>query len=213
VVADVPLDEYGPDRLEQRLRDLDWVARAALAHEEVVEHFARARGSAVVPMKLFTMFSSEERAVREMARRRAEIGAALRRVAGCEEWAVRVVRGAPKRDPQPLSAARSGTDFLRARKRVRDSARDEAVDATRAADAAFAQLSPIARDARRRNDAPAGAVPPLLDAAFLVPSSRRSKFRTAARRAARTCAEAGAEMTLTGPWPAYNFVQPSTERA
>jgi hypothetical protein len=41
-----------------------------------------------------------------------------------------------------------------------------------------------------------------------VPATRRARFRSLARRLAAGSAKAGAQMTLTGPWPAYNFVQP-----
>ena len=63
ILTSVPLTEYGPDALESKLRDLDLVAELAVAHESVVEFFARASGVTVVPMKMFTMFSSVERAV------------------------------------------------------------------------------------------------------------------------------------------------------
>ena len=213
-VSEVPLDGYGPGPLESKLRDLDWVSEAALAHEAVVEHFARLRGAAVVPMKLFTMFSSEPRAVADVQSRRAAIEAILAHIGGCEEWGVRVSRSAalPVRALPTAAAPRTGTAFLAARKQARDAVRDASQQAARAAAHVFEELSPIAKDARRREDAPAGAVPPLLDAAFLVPEGARSKFRLAARRAARACAAAGAEMLLTGPWPAYNFVQPGGER-
>ena len=60
---------------------------------------------------------------------------------------------------------------------------------------------------RWRDDAPEGAAaPPVLDAAFLVPANRRVRFKSAARRLAADSAKAGAEITLSGPWPAYNFV-------
>jgi len=208
VVSSVPLDRYGPGTLETALRDIDWVAEVAVAHEAVVEYFARLRNAAVVPMKLFTMFSTEERAAAEMQQRRKDIDAVLRRIAGCEEWGIRVTQGRVRAVSTPLPEARSGTEFLAGRKRARDNARAAVEKAATAAAMVFDELSPMAKDARQRVEAPAGAVPPLLDAAFLVPSARRARFRGAARRAARTCAEAGAEMTLTGPWPAYNFVQP-----
>lgn len=210
VVSDVPLDVYGPERLEAALGDLDWVARVAVAHEAVVEHFARRRAVTVVPMKLFTMFSTVERAAREMRARRRAISGVLRRVAGCEEWGVRVTRGTPPRRATAAAApvARSGVAFLAARREARDRAREAAAGAVTAADTAFDALAPLARDVRRRDSAPGGAVPLLLDAAFLVPTSRRARFQAVARRTAALCAESGAIMTLTGPWPPYNFVQP-----
>src|SRR5262245_33979369 len=205
ILSEVPLDRYGSDRLEIALRDLDWVAEIAIAHESVVEHFAGLRDAAVVPMKLFTMFSNEARAVEEMNSRRTEIDAVFGRIAGCEEWGLRVTRRTrPAR--APAARPRSGTAFLAARKKVRDDARSAVEKAATAALAAYDLLLPLAKDARRRNDSPSGATPPLLEAAFLVRSRGRAKFRAAARRAARLCDNAEAEMTLTGPWPAYNFV-------
>jgi Gas vesicle synthesis protein GvpL/GvpF len=215
VAADVPLGDYGSPALEQALRDMQWVADIAVAHEAVVEFFAGLRGASIIPMKLFTMFSSPARAVAEMRSRRREIQGALRRIAGCEEWGVRILKEpvSPSRGAAAASRA-SGADFLRAKKRARDEARESVRVAADAAEETFGVLAPIARDVRRRDDAPAGASsPPLVDAAFLVPTARRARFRSAARKAAAACAVAGAALTLSGPWPAYNFVQGRGDRS
>ena len=53
------------------------MARAAVAHEAVVESFIGA--SAVVPMKLFTIFTSDERALEHMRRDAPRVDAVLRR--------------------------------------------------------------------------------------------------------------------------------------
>lgn len=213
VAAEVPLADYASARLEERLRDLDWVAEIALAHEAVVERFAAVTGAAVVPMKLFTMFSSPERARADLARRRREIEAVLKRIRGCREWGVRVTRAAAAGPASPRAAApASGTAFLTAKKRARDDARERQRRAVEAAETVFESLSRLARDAHRR-DAPAGATtPPLVDAAFLVPDAGQARFKAAVRRAARLCRDADAALVLTGPWPAYNFVQ-AAERA
>jgi hypothetical protein len=217
VMARVPLDVYGPEPLATALQDLRWVSDVAVAHEAVVEHFSRQAGATVIPMKLFTMFSTTARAVEEMRSRRAAIDRVIRRVGGCEEWGVRITRSAPARPrgaaagaPRGRSAAppASGVAFLAAKKQARDDARESERAAAAAAHAAFEALSEIARDARRRDDVPQGAAsPPVLDAAFLVPNGRRARFRAAARRLAAATAKAGARLTVTGPWPAYNFVQ------
>jgi len=209
VAAEVPLDVYGPVPLERALRDLDWVGAVALRHEAVVEHFARRRAIAVVPMKLFTMFSTRERAAAAIRGRRRALERVFRRIAGCEEWGVRVTRQAavPPGETRKRPAGRpsGGAAFLAARKR----ARDEAVNARRAAadaaEEAYRSLAGLACD-RRRRDAGGPGPSPLLDAAFLVRADERATFRAAARRLARQVAHHGGIMTLTGPWPPYNFV-------
>jgi len=212
VLAEVPLDTYGSEQLEARLQDLDWVGRVALAHEAVVEHFVSQPGLAVVPMKLFTMFSSHDRAIAEISRRRTRIEAAARRIAGAEEWGIRIMRSAADgRSAAGRTATAgivSGAAFLAAKKHARDAARSASVAAAESALEAYERLAALSRDVRRRNDTPASATtPPLLDAAFLVPADKRARFKAAAKREAARCAKAGAELILSGPWPAYNFVE------
>ena len=211
--ADVPPDRYGPDSIEAGLRDLDWVSRIALAHEAVVEHFARDRTATVVPMKLFTIFSSRNRACEEMRRRAPELRGILRRIAGCQEWGIRIARTAqPARATSLGPAAETGAAFLAAKKVLRDRAREGARVAAAAAEDAFGTVAGLARSVRR-HAAPRGAErPPLVDAALLVPVSSRARFAAAAKQAARACRAGGVELTLTGPWPAYNFIQPERRR-
>jgi hypothetical protein len=137
----------------------------------------------------------------------------MKRLRGCQEWGVRVTR----RTETVTSRAKrtdgaSGTAFLAAKKQARDAAREQTVKAATVAETAFKTLSRLSRDARRR-EAPAEATtPPFVDAAFLVPLGRRAAFRSTARRLEAACRKAGADLTLTGPWPAYNFVQDEQER-
>lgn len=210
VCASVPLTSYGSGVLETSLRDLAWVGDIAVAHEAVVEHFASRKDATAVPMKMFTMFSSDARALEEMRSRRRDILAVARHIAGCEEWGVRITRKAPAVGTSGPETVRptSGSAFLTAKKEARDLARNLVRAATESAEHAYVTLSALSRDARRRDDAPAGAVaPPLLDAAFLVPAARRSRFKAAARRLAAAGTRAGTEISVTGPWPAYNFVR------
>jgi hypothetical protein len=214
IAAGVPLDRYGAEPLTAALRDLDWVSHAALAHEAVVEHFSRRRGVTALPMKMFTMFSTAERAVQDLRGRRRSLLAVFKRIEGAEEWGVRIAL-----DPRPAGdgaarpAAAGGAAFLAAKKAARDRVREAAWAAAEAAEAGFATLDAVARASSRRDDVPAGATaPPLLDAAFLVPIARRARFKAAAKAWAATCRRAGARMTLTGPWPAYSFAHPAEPR-
>jgi hypothetical protein len=214
VTADVPLARYAPSQLESGLRDLTWVSEVAVAHEAVVEHFTKVRRATVVPMKLLTLFSTPERAEAEMRMRRPELAAIVRRIRGCAEWGVRVMRRQAAATSRSSKPATSGAAFLAATRQARDHARQAARNAADVAERVYDRLAPFARAARRRNDTPAGvATPPLLDAVFLVPGGRKIKFRAVARQAAVDCRSAGAELTLTGPWPAYNFARRSGDPA
>src|SRR5712691_3283548 len=88
-VADAPLDRYGEAAINRGLGDLDWVSRAAIAHEAVVESFIGE--TAVLPMKLFTIFTSDERALTHVRGERQRILAVSKRVANQHEWGVRVI--------------------------------------------------------------------------------------------------------------------------
>ena len=61
VVADAPLSRYSEHAINRGLADLEWVSRAAVAHESVIESFVDE--TAVLPMKLFTIFTSDARAL------------------------------------------------------------------------------------------------------------------------------------------------------
>ncbi|HET7696478.1 MAG TPA: GvpL/GvpF family gas vesicle protein [Vicinamibacterales bacterium] len=209
IAADVPLAQYGPGRLEPRLQDLDWVATAAVGHEAVVEFFSRPKGSAVIPAKLFTLFSSVDKAIADVAARRASIERVMKRIAGAEEWGIRVTRRpvAPSAEESPRPAPMTGAAFLASRKAARDAAASARTAASAAAEAAFHALARHAREATARDRRPEpGTNPPVLEAAFLVPLSARARFKAEARRQASACDRAAADLALTGPWPAYNFV-------
>ena len=208
VAADVPTDLYTGPGLEHALVDLDRVGRIALGHEAVVEHFAKQSTHTVIPLKLFTMFSSREKAAADIRARKAAIERTMKRIAGAEEWGVRVFPAdrSPATSVPADAPAISGAAFLAAKKQARDVARTARLAAAEAATHVFTRLSAIARDAHQRVDAPAtAATPPLLDAAFLVPAEKRAAFQKAAQREAEACQRAGAELALTGPWPAYHF--------
>lgn len=209
VAADVPLERYGEEPLARGLRDLEWVGACALAHETVVEYLA-SRGP-VVPMKLFTIFRSDERAVDHVARARRTLDRAFRRITSAAEWSVRIFRlSAPADASGPHDRAveaHSGAEFLREKKRARDQARAVAAAALDAAETAHRALKKIARASivKPPVDGEAGARL-IVDAAYLVPNVRSAKFQSEARRQAKRCQAAGCTLTLTGPWPAYHFI-------
>ena len=211
IVADAPLSRYGSEPIEQHLRDLGWVSSCAVAHERVIEHFAR--HGTVIPMKLFTLFAGDERAVDHVRRSLKRVRRVLTRVSDREEWGVRLRLDEQRALRQRTAtaarapAAAGGTAFLLRKQRERQAVQNVARDARIEADRLFTALAHRADDARRQTPSQAGTgVSVALDAAFLVPTKRAAAFRAAVKSAAATLEPRGFDVTLTGPWPPYNFV-------
>ena len=213
IAAGAPLPEFGGERIEERLADLDWVSACALAHEAVVEHFRDA--PALLPMKLFTLFASDERALAHLRQSRASLDRVLDRVAGCVEWGVRVrldearAREVLAAEARQAGPAGSGTSFLLRKKREQEASRNLAGRLRAEVDAGWDGLAAAADEALRREPAatPEQGGKLFLDAALLVPAGRATDFEAAVGRFADRLAATGGEVTLTGPWPPYHFVE------
>ena len=211
VAADAPLERYGEKPIERGLRDLAWVSSVAVPHEAVVEHVAR--NGTVVPMKLFTLFRSDARALEHVAKRRKRIDRVVERIDGREEWGLRVLldeAAALRRardEVQAVAPGAPGAAFLLRQKKEHDLAREVIEHARDRAEGLFELLAIQADDARRRPPPP-GEIGKrvLLDAAFLLQRKKAKAFQTKVRAEAKKLADRDYQLTLTGPWPAYTFV-------
>lgn len=211
VVADAPLSAYGSEPIERNLRDFEWVALRGAAHARVVEYFARR--ITTLPMKLFTLFNSDERALAHVRGDAARVRRVIERVTGHAEWGVRVRLDAAlvkkrvaKRPAAAATGGSAGTKFLLAKKQERDVARDVVREGRAAVEEAYEALADVADATRRRPAGEMEGTRVVLDAALLVPSGRLPSFKRLARRAASGLAAHGYRLSVTGPWPAYNFV-------
>src|ERR1043165_8002909 len=88
IVQSVPGSEYGEAALAGGLQDLDWVGPRAVAHERVIESFLAAPG--LLPMQLFTLFTSDERVAEHVRSDRARITRILKRIEKKVEWGLRL---------------------------------------------------------------------------------------------------------------------------
>jgi hypothetical protein len=217
-VADAPLNRYGEETINRKLSDIDWVSRAAVAHEAVVESFIDQR--ALLPMKLFTIFTSDGRALDQVRGDRRLVDAIVKRVANQLEWGVRVAldRVAPTRDAgsragrqgsRRTSTATAGAGYLARKKAQRDAAVELADRARETVAGLYDRLEARSKLAKRRT---AGELPPedgrlLLDAAFLVPRARAISFQALVTREARRLGRLGYVVNMSGPWPPYTFVK------
>jgi hypothetical protein len=207
IAATVSDKAYAQDVIDAKLRDVDWVSQAAIGHEALIEA-VMASAPTVLPMKLLTLFSSDERLAKDLKARRKPLERAAARVAGCREYGLRVVAmGAPADTPgEPGDRPSSGLAFLERKKQVRDVARDRASARLDFAREAYTALAAAARDAVQRPVVADEAERPLLDAAFLVAPENTAAFARASEDLAARAAQAHCVFTLTGPWPAYHFV-------
>ncbi len=210
VAADAPLALYAKQPIDAGLQNLKWVSACAIAHERVVEHFIAA--GTVIPLKLFTIFNNDARALAHIQATRKQVEEVIARVARCQEWGVRMSLNAPRAGRAAKAkgsgiapGSSPGTRFLFEKKQQQDFARALRAQASAEAETTFQRLSKLGRDSLRLptiESENGGRV--ILDAAFLVPQAKAKRFQDAvARLAAR---KAIFDLTLTGPWPPYNFV-------
>jgi hypothetical protein len=211
IVADAPLDRYGEAEINRRLHDLDWVARAAVAHERVIESFAVA--PAVLPMKLLTIFRSDDRAVDHVQTDPARVRAILGRVLHHEEWGVRLVLDRARARTAARDGRRSppasGAGYLAREKALHDQTAELASRAREVVADLREFLERHASQVRNREarEMPIQDGPLLLDEALLVSRARAKTFRAAVAREARKLEPQGYRIALTGPWPPYSFLQ------
>jgi hypothetical protein len=187
------------------VHDLDWVSACALGHERVAEHFL-AQGT-LLPMKLFTLFTSDEAAVGQSQRDARRIARLRDRLRGRTEWGVRLRRRDEPAPAAPVGRARSGAEFLKRKAVARKAARGERAGDDLRAERTFKALRRFAAQALRKN-LPDEAGRVLLDGVLLVDRAKTAGLRRAAAQQARALAREGVDLVLTGPWPAYHFLEP-----
>ena len=210
IVSDAPLAEFGEAPLAAKLSDLDWVSRAAVAHESVNESFMTSSppADAVVPMKLFTLFTSDARALEEVRKGWKRVQTVIKRLNRNEEWGVRLVFDASLLKAASTAPAASGRGYLLAKRQQHVAATKQTTEMRKTASDVIKALRPMAHEVQKRSvsEPPESRSRLLLDAAFLVPRARADRFRQSVESRAKKIASAGYALQLSGPWPPYSFV-------
>lgn len=211
VVQAVPAAEFTEEALRRRLADPLALESSARTHHAVV--IAAADGGPVVPLPLATLFTGAGRALAALADRRPRFLAALERVAGRAEWAVKVhVRG-PARPGDDSGTAETGTGagaayLARVRGRERD--RQARQDTVRRVAAHVHEVAASFAVAAVRRTPHGTAITgadrhQVLNAAFLVDDARAEGLVAAVRALGGTHAGLDVQIDVTGPWVPYSF--------
>jgi hypothetical protein len=205
LASPVPRADFDVEPLRRHLNDLPWLERVARAHEAVLDETLAC--TTVVPLRLCTIFEDAAGVQRMLEREHDALTDALGRLAGRQEWGVKVLLDR-HRDAPAGEEAQGGLAYL-ARRREQLAAREEARGlAAELADQVDGALRVVAVDAVRlpsQNRELSGHEGDMvLNAAYLVcdPGELRACVQTLQER----YAPQGASIHLTGPWPPYNFV-------
>lgn len=206
VVSAVDAERFSATALRSSLEDLQWLENIARAHNAVVANLAQRRP--VAPVRLATVFTSPDN-VRALLRTRAqEFVAALDRVRGRCEWAVKgFMIGADAAPPTagPTDDPSPGRSYLERRRAERDRREGRSAEASTEADAVHGMLAELALASRR--------YPPqdrrltgyqdemVLNAAYLLPDGGDADFR----RAVDEYRGRHVRLQLAGPWAPYSF--------
>jgi hypothetical protein len=215
VVSRVPLDEYGEDGLKRNLNDLEWLEAMARGHEAVLEE-ALGHGP-VVPMRVCTIYRSEEHVRESLGERRELFLEALEWLDGSSEWGVKMLA----RRERVLDLARQrageaeaggqgeGVAYL-ARKQLDRAVHEEADrivgEAVRECHARleeWAAASEVLPPQRKEVSGHEGDM--VFNGAYLVDDERIQSFEKVIGELEAAYGNLGLEVQLTGPWPAYHF--------
>jgi hypothetical protein len=203
VVADAPIERFTGDQLQQELQDVEAISRHALAHASVIEFFFRR--APVIPLKLFTLFSSDEKVRAHVRTRLGLLRRMFTQLRGLEEWAVRIVAG--EVEAESARTLDSGRDYLQVKKRMHELTVAPPRAAMRAANGALKSLGQLASKTRKDAfPAPGRGRPYVTGASFLVKAKRRGEWKKFTAKLAAELAAQGHRLEMSGPWPPYHFV-------
>lgn len=211
-VSQVGESEYGETILNERVRDLEWLAVRAAQHQAVNGRLLELLGT-VLPLSFGAIYRDDER-VRQMLREDADSRIAqLASLAGRAEWVVTISRdtetppddAAVRALDAQIEASPPGRAFLLDKQRGATLSRSLERRDAEAADATLAGLAEVAERTYREPVATGGTDTVALRASILVSRDREAALVKAIGELERGLGERGYRVRASGPWPAYRF--------
>jgi hypothetical protein len=208
-------DEFSQDVIDRRAGDLEWLGAIGYRHQAVMSDLMKQ--TSIVPLRAFTLFSSEEAVRSYLTDQRELLSKTLDRLDGKQEWTLRIEleptkwsaaltgRVASLRDLQKdIAAAPPGKAFL-LRKKVDDEkkrashrAEDELVGEIEHAVIGKLSCETIAESRQRRD----GAFPQIN---VLLNRDEEAILQELRDELAARYEHEGVTLALSGPWPPYTF--------
>ncbi|MBI3000156.1 MAG: GvpL/GvpF family gas vesicle protein [Deltaproteobacteria bacterium] len=216
----VPLQEFGPRALEQRMGDVEWVAPRVLIHERITEEFMAAYP--VMPFRFGTIFASGDRIDELLKSNQAKIIRFFSEIGDKEEWEVKGymngsrLEGALKQGHPALGAVEAtlregspGQAYLLKKKgdlAIKDGLNGKMAEITEEVfqgllGHAVKGVSNKALQLEKGEE----KKEMVLTAAYLVSKDDVRSFLGCVRDTEERYRRYGLTLSVTGPWPPYNF--------
>jgi dihydroxyacetone kinase DhaKLM complex PTS-EIIA-like component DhaM len=234
IVSSVAGTEWNDQALDMRVRDMEWLGPRATRHQEMLAALHSA-APAVLPLPFATLYRNEA-AIHDLLRSRQQAWvSALERLAGTEEWTLKVFQQPAlfeqrleelspsfREAMQTLRTTTPGKAYLM-RKRLDVLRHEESVRATyRLSDEIQQEVAAIVREVAREalpanasgaGDGKPGASPArlVLKLALLIDRARRDEVDAALTSTLGRYGPLGYDFQMTGPWAPYSFATPKTE--
>ena len=190
--------EYS-DQLQQNMENLEWLASASVAHHRVVGEIAKIAD--ILPARFGTVFLNQQSLLDDVQRRKQPLSKAFDRIAGTEEWGVKVFADAPP--ASPAVRAKSGKDYLLKKSAALEARKERKPDPE--LDAFAKALGQIALDEVRGGKFSGAQRDLQFQASYLIPRKQRGKFHAVLKQYANRWHDSH-RIEYAGPWPPYSFV-------
>jgi hypothetical protein len=207
--------DYTPERIGERVGDIEWLNPRAVAHDRVVT-WASDRAP-TVPMPMWTLFADSKGILTALEGRYDTLRANLATLRDAREYTVRIFAdlagvaaaiatlspliGELERNIQGVGP---GQAYLLQRKVAEARKQEIRAVVQRVADETYEALTHCSID-EIREQLPNGGTA-VLKASFLVANKRYDDFRRGLTDLITRYQPAGFQFDFTGPWPAYHFV-------
>ncbi|HYM61633.1 MAG TPA: GvpL/GvpF family gas vesicle protein [Thermoanaerobaculia bacterium] len=217
VYTKVDEKEFGQEAIDARAKDIEWLGAIGYRHQGAVADLIKR--TAIVPLRAFTLFSTEEALLNYLAEHREPLDRMLQRLDGKQEWTLRI-EFEPEAWSRSLIArvdslralhaeaetATTGKAFL-LRKKLDDAKKRASREAEQqvVAEIERAVLDKVGcetvAETRQERD---GAFPQI---DVLINRDEESRLQELHDEISRRYAGEGITVAITGPWPPYTFAK------
>ena len=223
VYTPVKDEEFSQEVIDRRAGDLEWLGAIGYRHQDVIANLMKA--TAVIPLRAFTLFSSDAALRAYLTKNATTLGNALDRLDGKQEWTLKVEFepqrwseslskrvGSLRELEQQIESASTGKAFL-----LRKKLDDEKKRASHAAEqTVVAEIEKTVLDrlrcetvaeSRERRE---GAFPQIN---VLINRDEEAQLQELHADLINRYEAEGVTLALTGPWPPYTFANVQSAHA